>query len=139
MGEDRPLVHENRYYDRLDQGQHDYHYRIGLFNKADLPNEAKLFLMKPFAINIFPTEYHIPENDIEFNLSNKEIELVTLKQKDRGSDYVLRLFNNDENIKKATLSLGRASIDLSFKKFEVKTIVYNSTNNTLKEIEEMVI
>lgn len=95
--------------------------------------------MKPFAINIFPTEYHIPENDIEFNLSNKEIELVTLKQRDRGNDYVMRLFNNDENIKKATLSLGRASIDLSFNKFEVKTIVYNPINNALTEIEEMII
>ncbi len=139
MGEDRPLIHKNRYYDRLDQGQRDYHYRIGLFNKKDLPNEAKLFLMKPFAINIFPTEYHISEKDIELNLTNKEIELVTLKQSDKDNNYVLRLFNNDENVKKALLILGDASINLTFNKFEVKTIVYNPTKRTLEEMEEMII
>ncbi len=139
MGEDRPLVHPNRYYDHLDQGQRDYHYRIGAFKKADLPNEAKLFLMKPFAFNVFPTDYCVPEKQVRFALSNPEIELVTFKQREKDETYIARLFNNDEVSKKSSLSIGDASLDLSFGKFEVKTVIYDAKKNTLQEIEEMVI
>ena len=139
MGEDRPLVHPNRYYDHLDQGQRDYHYRIGTFKKANLPNEAKLFLMKPFALNVFPTDYHIPEKQAAFALSNPEIELVAFKQREKNGTYVARLFNNDETSKKSSLTIGDASIELSFGKFEVKTVIYDVEKNTLQEIEEMVI
>ncbi len=139
MGEDRPLVHPNRYYDHLDQGQRDFHYRIGVFKKGDLANEAKLFLMKPFAINVFPTEYKIDEKEFNFEISNSEIELVAFKQKEKDDNYVLRLFNNDEESKNSTLTINKSSIDLLFNKFEVKTIIYNPLENTLKEITEMVI
>ena len=139
MGEDRPLVHPNRYYDHLDQGQRDYHYRIGAFSKGELSNQAKLFLMKPFALNVFPTDYHIDEKEVPFSLDNQEIELVAFKQRESNNDYVLRLFNNDELSKEANLTLGKASIALSFGKFEVKTIIYKPDENALNEIEEMVI
>ena len=139
MGEDRPLVHPNRYYDHLDQGQRDYHYRIGIYKRSALSNEAKLFLMKPFALNIFPTDYHIDENDIRFELDSDEIELVTMKQREKNDTYVVRLFNNDMNAKEANLTIGEAKISLHFGKYEVKTIIYDPNEKKLEEIEEMVI
>ena len=95
------------------------------------------FTEKPYALNIFPTVDERADNGFAISMSNPEIQLVTVKKARETEGYILRLFNNTAGKNTTTVTFGGASKEISFGKYEVKTLVYN--DGELSESEEMII
>ncbi len=124
--EDRQLVPENRYIKRIDQCEHTYSFRIAVTNREALERMALEFNQRPFVQNVFPTAL-CTSNDREKTLviDNNNIVLVAFKKSIDEEGYIIRLMNNSEYSANTKISIGSQNVELSFGKFEVKTVVYN--------------
>ena len=70
-------------------------------------------------------------------ISNPNITLEAVKKKEDGNGFVLRLLNGSRSPASATLTVMDKKIDLSFSRYEVKTVLYNE--NALTESPLLVI
>jgi alpha-mannosidase len=52
---DRPIIPSDRYVKKIDQGENNFSFRLGVFAENQLENAAQLFNHKPYALNVFPT------------------------------------------------------------------------------------
>ena len=135
----REIIPTDRFIKKIDQGESNYSFRLGIFARDQLENAAQRFNHKPYVFNTFPTgSAHAPIKPFEINVGNDAISLVTLKgaDQDQGA-FILRLFNNTPSAKAATLTLCGASLPLSYTPYEVKTVIYK--NGTLTESAQMII
>ena len=135
----REIIPTDRFIKKIDQGENNYSFRLGVFERDELENAAQCFNHKPFAFNIFPTgSAHPAISPFTINLGDDAISLVTLKGADGDPGaFILRLFNNTPDAKEATLSLCGASLPLSYLPYEAKTVVYK--NSSLSESAQMII
>lgn len=115
-----------RYSEIMDQGQHDYHFRLTVCGENELEKNAAEFSQPPFAVNGFPTcsQYAESPKEVSFRLSNPNIGMPAFKKSSNEDGYILRLINNSEREQTATVTLNGAQIDLVFGKYEVKTLRY---------------
>lgn len=127
---DRPLLRENIFTLKIDQGQRDYSFRLQIANEQELSKNAQEFIEKPFAQNIFPTVDESADNGFEISTDNGEINVVTIKKAVQKEGYILRLFNNSEKENATVLKYGKAEKRFVFGKFEVKTVLYNADGLT---------
>lgn len=115
-----------RYSEIMDQGQHDYHFRLTVCGEDELEKNAAEFSQPIFAVNGFPTcscHANSPK-EVTFRLSNPNIGMPAFKKSSTMDGYILRLINNSERAQTATISLNGAQLDLTFGKYEVKTLHY---------------
>jgi alpha-mannosidase len=137
---DRAIIPTDRFVKKIDQGESNYSFRLGVFDECALENAAQLFNQKPYALNVFPTggKQKAESSPFSFALSNKCISLVTIKKADDTTNtYIVRLLNNAPSPAQTDLSLCGASIPLSFVPYEVKTIVLE--NGSLREADGLII
>jgi len=136
---ERPIVPIDKYVKRIDMGERNFEFRFTVADMKSLDRLAQEFNQRPYACNVFPVESGIKAN-VEFSLeySDKDIILSALKKK-AGSDneYVIRLYNGSDCSKNVVFSFGDDNVELTFGKFEVKTLVYSE--NKLSESEMMII
>lgn len=132
---DRQLVPENRYIKRIDQCEHTYSFRIAVTKREELERMALEFNQRPFVQNVFPIASKPHEELKALVIENKNIVLSAMKKSDNGG-YVLRLFNNSRAAAKTAVSFGDAKAELSFGKYEVKTVIFN---DGFKEINQLTI
>ena len=126
---DRPLIKErDRYVPYVEQGKHEFNFRLSYDNMVSLERNSDEFLNTPYGYNFYPHgDGNVVENLLE--ISNKDIALKAFYKED--DHYVIRLINNSKENIQAELRVKNLSINLNFKKYEVKTVVYNL--NKLKE------
>ena len=127
-----------RYSEIMDQGQHDYHFRLTVCMEDELEKNAAEFSQPPFAVNGFPTRsrHAACPQDIAFCLSNPKIGMPAFKKSKDENGYIIRLINNSEQPQTTTVSLNEAQINLAFGKYEVKTLRYaDGTFTELNRIE----
>ena len=74
---------------------------------------------------------------LEISLGGDVISVDTVKKQYAKDATIFRLVNNTPNEEKSYLKVNGEKIDLTFGKYEVKTVVYE--NGSLKEIYEMII
>ena len=134
---DRPLIRENIFIDKVDQGQRDFHFSIQVSNEKDLKHRSDLFVEKPYCLNIFPTIDSTTDNHLEIKTRNPNINMVTIKKGIQIDGYLFRMQNSSCESIDDELFVGNSSLKLTFSKYEVKTIVYQ--NGLLKEIKDMLI
>ncbi len=132
---DRKLIPDDRYTKKMDQGVHDYSFRLTLCDECDLERKAMEFNRKPYAVNVFPTEAAIKGKDFTVNISNKNIVLAAMKKSKNNEGYILRLVNNCSEQQSTTLSVANANVEVSFGKYEVKTYLYDGNLNELDRME----
>ncbi len=130
----RPLMPLDRYTKKMDQAEHNYHFRVTVCDECELERKAMEFNRLPYAVNVFPTGSKVERKDFEVLLSNKNITLAALKKADKQDGYILRLVNNYSEGQTTELTVGDAKAVLSFGKYEVKTVLYNGM---LKELATM--
>ena len=135
---ERPLMPENHFVKRIDQGEHRYAFRIDAVKTQQLERMALEFNQKPYALNAYPvsSEFVSKINAGKVSIDNKDIALVAMKQSVDGDKYVLRLINNSRAAASAKLTVDDKSIDLNFGRYEVKTVVYDKV---LTEQTDMII
>lgn len=133
---ERQLVPEGRFIKRIDQGEHNYSFKITVCQVNDLERLATEFNQKPVAVNAFPDGKG--ENSQGFvEVSNSNVVLTAMKKSQQTAGYVLRFVNNSAELAINTIRILETSITLEFGKYEVKTLIYN--DGELKEAEEMLI
>ena len=83
------------------------------------------FLNIPYGYNTYPHgDGKLVENLVE--ISNENIALKAFYKED--DHYILRFINNSNENIKTTLRIKDSLLELSFSKYEVKTIVYDLNN-----------
>ena len=134
---DREIIPKDRFTQKADQGEHDYYFRLTVAGENELERKANEFNRKPYAVNVFPTGTSRPENDFTFELSNKNITLVTMKKSEEKEGYAIRLLNNSSEPASTEITLCKAKIKAEFGVYEVKTYLY--ANGKLREERELTI
>lgn len=133
----RPLLQEGRFISKVDQGQRDFQFRIDTAKESELKAKADLFTEKTYALNVFPTIDEKDDNGFTISRENPDISFVTLKKARQTKGYIMRLQNCSEKTARDTVKFGNRKLELSFGKYEVKTVIYNG--ETLYESKEMII
>lgn len=133
----RPLIPEDRLVDRMDQGLHEYSFRLTVCEESELERKAMEFNRVPYAVSVFPIGGEsVAKKAFGVTLSNPNIVLEAFKKGEMTDGYILRLLNNSSATAETIVEVGESVISLMFGKYEVKTLLYS---DTLKEVYEMMI
>ena len=133
--EDRKLIPDDRFTKKMDQGEHNYSFRVSVCDEIDLDRKANEFNRKPYAVNVFPLGEMDTENEFTVSVSNQNISLVTMKKSDKRDGYLLRLINNYKDTQETTLTVGKATQNVTFTKYQVKTFFYDGMLHELDMME----
>lgn len=122
--EGQPLLPSGRFIKRIDQCEHAYKFRIAVMQENEMETMATEFNQKPFVQNVFPAkcEYLEGKDFQSAYIENKNIALVTFKKSVANDCYLARLINNSPDEVTTVLHVGDKSIQLTFGKYEVKTV-----------------
>lgn len=136
--ESRPIIPKDRFTKKIDQGENNFSFRIGVFSRGELERAAGEFSRKPYALNVFPASKKIAESrDFMPILGDLDIALVAMKKAEGREGAIFRLLNNSPSEKKTFLEVFGVRLPLEFGKYEVKTVVYE--DGKLSESEMLII
>ena len=142
---DRPILPDDRYSPRIDQGERLFHFWIN-GGPADrrlsgIDREALVHNEKPMALSFFPAG---GERSAEafITLSDEAIQLTALKKSEKGDDLIVRLFNPTGQERKTQFVLPSIGFDqaMSINAYEIKTLridIKNKTWDLVNLIEQM--
>ncbi len=104
---DKPILIEDRYTPRIDQGERRYSFKIIFGDKKSIMKTVDRkgieFNEKPMVLTAYPSgEGKKPKKLLE--ISGKKISLQTFKKAEDGNGYILRLFNGYQKKSKATVT-----------------------------------
>ncbi|MBR3836209.1 MAG: alpha-mannosidase [Clostridia bacterium] len=134
---DRELIPTDRFVKKIDMAERNFQFRLTAANEDELERLATEFCQKPYACNVFPIERDGTMSDFKLDISDKNIVLVTMKKRFGKDSFILRMLNNSPESKTTTLTLNGAEINLTFGKYEAKTVEY--ADNKLVEHYELLI
>ncbi|MCL2751296.1 MAG: hypothetical protein FWE62_00895, partial [Firmicutes bacterium] len=125
---ERPLIPQDRYSGRLEQGRHTFEFRIcaggGAFE--NLERKAKLFNEKPYALSVCPQGNPKVKTPVKtVSLSGSRIDASCIKYSKSGG-LIVRLVNCSDSAVCSELSVAGKTAKLSFGVFEVKTVKFES-------------
>ena len=135
---ERELIPSDRFTKKIDQGESSYSFRLTVIERNQLERKAEEFVKQPYALNIFP----IPNSSLDIKkpsilVGGNIISMPTIKKAYDRNAIIIRLLNNTSDNVNSYIKVNDCTLDLSFGKYEVKTIVYE--NNTLTESYELLI
>jgi alpha-mannosidase len=135
---DREIIPADRFIKKVDMGERNYSFRLGLIDGARVERETRKFTEKPIAVNAFPVTSDIrPRRGFNVSISDDCISAVTVKKADGREAMIFRLLNNTDRSRTSTLRVDDAEIELSFGKYEVKTVLLEG--GELSESPEIII
>ena len=129
-----PIMDENRFQRYIDLGRHEFTFRLELCDLNDVERKAAAFTQKPYALNFYPHGTGERHETPAVTLSDETITLSCFRKVDPDT-YMVRLFNGINGDKTCTCTVFGKSLDLSFGKYEVKTLLYK--NGELTEQRSM--
>ncbi len=71
-------------------------------------------------------EGSLPDHGTFFTCSNQKLVMTVLKQAEQGTEAVLRIFNPEETVQTATVSLFGEAAEITMKPYEILTLKRNS-------------
>lgn len=122
---DREIVPKNRYTKKMEQGEHNFSFRLTVSKREELERKATEFNRKPYVVNVFPLGENENGKDFDFQLSNKNITLVALKKSEEKEGYVFRLINNFGEEQNTKIKINAIEADAVFGKYEVKCFIFD--------------
>ena len=120
---DRPIMDEERFQPYIDLGRHEFTFRLELCDLNDVERKAAAFTQKPYALNFYPHGTGERHETPAVNLSDKTVTLSCFRKTDPDT-YMVRLYNGFDGDKTCTCTVFGKALDLSFGKYEVKTLLY---------------
>ncbi|MBQ3356191.1 MAG: hypothetical protein IJG45_03665 [Oscillospiraceae bacterium] len=120
--EDRPLIEKNRFIPYIEQGRHEFSFRLAYHERTTLENRAQEFVIPPYSLCFFPHGSGAIAKDT-LRVDNPAVSLAAFYQTEDG--YTLRLCNNNEVEVVAAVSLCGKETTLRFGKYETKTVVFD--------------
>lgn len=129
-----PIIDEQRFNRYIDLGRHEFTFRLEVCKEEELERKAAAFTQAPYALNFYPHGDGNKKETASVILSNPNISLSTIRKVSMDA-YMVRLVNNFKGEAVCDCTVFDQSINLSFGKYEVKTLIYS--NGVLKEQESM--
>jgi len=136
--EDRPIMAQDRYSSRIDQGERLYRFWFNAGKASQrldvLDREALSWNEKPFVLSFFPSGAgDLPENAI--SLSDSTILLTAFKRAECSDDFIIRLFEPTGEARVTTITIPALGIkqEIELGKFEIKTLKINTTSREIAE------
>ena len=133
---DLPILPDEKYYDYIDLGVHEFSFRIAICDRGELERMATEFCQKPYTLNVYPHGNGTYLKDSPVVLSDNDIVLSSFRKMDADT-YMVRLFNNLDSARDCTCTVMGTTLSLHFGKYEVKTLLYQ--NGTLCEHDSMLV
>jgi alpha-mannosidase len=133
---DLPIIDENRFNYYTDLGRHEFTFRLEVCKEEELERKATSFTQKPYALNFYPHGNGEKKEQSSITLSNDNIALSSFRKVALNA-YMVRLNNNSKDKKACVCTVFGKSIELFFKEYEVKTLIYR--NNELIESDSMLV
>ena len=118
-----PIIDDKRFNKYIDLGRHEFSFRLELLSTEELERKATDFTQKPYALNFYPHGEGEKKETGSINLSNKNVTVTSFRKVADGT-YMVRLFNNFSKSATCKCAVFGKSIDLSFGKYEVKTLIF---------------
>ncbi len=135
---ERELIPSDRYTKKIDQGENNFSFRLGLLSEDQLERKTCEFIQKPYALNIFPVPTpQLEVKDFSVSLGDEVVTVSAMKKADGHDAIIFRLQNNTSRDVNTYIKVNDATRPLSFGKYEVKTIIYEK--GELTEIADMII
>ena len=131
---DLPILDEKRFQRYIDLGRHEFNFRLEVCKEDELEYKSASFNQPAYALNFYPHGKGEKKETSPIEISDKTISLSAFRQttKDR---YMIRLINNVNAAKSCICKVFGKALDLSFGKYEVKTLLYE--NGALTESDSM--
>lgn len=129
--EDQELVDKNRFIPYIEQGKHNFSFRLSWDKRQMLENHAQEFVVQPYSLNFFPHGTGSQAKPVLF-IDNRAISLSAFYQTEEG--YVLRLVNNNDHRTTAGIALCGSNYTLTIEKYQVKTFLYDGNALVEKEL-----
>ena len=117
----RPLLEKDRFIPFVETGKHTFNFRIGYCKLSEIESVTQEFVTRREGLNCFPHGKGL--TPLKFAIDDKSVSLSTCYFE--AGEYVLRLFNNNPDSRKAKISCADASEEFVFGKYEVKTVVFD--------------
>ena len=137
-----PIVPQDRYLPRIDQGERLYHFWINggpvAERLASIDREALARNEKPFALSFFPHGGGtLPQSGIV--LSDDVVQVTAFKQAEDGQGYILRLFEPTGHPRATTVLIPALdlTVDVALGAFEIKTLHLDPQAKTMLEADMM--
>ena len=121
--EDRPLFDGKRVVEYVEQGKHEFFFRLAVNNEVEMEKLSEEFCDSQFALNAYP---HGTEKELESGviLSNPNVVIKVLKKSKNGK-HVVRLINNYHCAQACSIYIMGVKKELNFSPFEVKTLSFD--------------
>lgn len=137
---DKPIVPQDRFVPRIDQGERVYTFRVNASDLAGrlaaIDREALLLNQKPMPLSFFPSgRGKLPESGAQ--VSDPVVQLQALKRSEDGSGWIVRLFNASASARQARLSIPPLAVDTSVRlgAYELKTLLVAGGNRSPVEAD----
>jgi alpha-mannosidase len=124
-----PIMDENRFQRYIDLGRHEFKLRLEICDEADLDRKATAFTQKPYALNFYPHGTGERHETPAVTLSDETVTLTCFRKVDADT-YMVRLYNGSDGDKTCGCTVFGKAVDLSFGKYEVKTLLYRNGEPT---------
>lgn len=138
-GDDRPIVAQDRFTTRMDQGERVFRFWLSGSEASDrlsrVDREALVKNQRPLALNAYTTQRgETPQAGP--TLSDRAVQLTVLKRAEDGDDFIIRLFEPTGRGRSTTLALpfADAKIRLRFSPFEIKTLRFSTRSRRFCEV-----
>jgi len=137
--DDRPLVPQDRFLPRIDQGERKHTFWLNGGPLAEralaIDREALAHNEKPFVLSFFPSGNGVKPEPFVF-LNDEVVQMTCFKKAEGTEDYIIRLFEPTGAPRSTVLDIPSLSIKekIELGKFEVKTLKLNSSKKSLEEV-----
>jgi alpha-mannosidase len=139
---ERPIVRQDRYTPRIDQGERQYRFWFNAGGSeerlAHIDREALVHNEKPFAVSFNPPGIGKKPEPLA-TLSDDVIQLAAFKRAQKGQKYILRLFNPTGEERLTTLSLPTLGVEqeVTLGGYEIRTLSIGAKKKKLREADLM--
>ncbi len=135
---ERPVVPQDRYMPRIDQGERLYRFRINGGPTDDrlekIDREALVHNERPMPLSFFPPGFGEKPKPF-ITLSDDVAQVLAVKQSEDGQSLIVRLFEPTGKPRSTTLSILNHSFEVSLGAFEIKTLRIDPSRGSMKETD----
>jgi alpha-mannosidase len=135
---DRPIMVQDRFMPRIDQGERRYTFWFNGGEQVDrlekIDREAMIKNERPYALSFFPSGAgEQPETFI--HVEDDVVQMSALKKAEHGGQYIVRLFEPTGTARATTVSFPSLQLkqEVQLNGFEIKTFVLDTEQGTLEE------
>lgn len=126
---ERQVVPQDRLMPYVDIGERCFSFRFDFGDRNDIlnivPRKSLEFNVEPVILSFYPTGTgNKPADSFEI-INSDTIQMTALKKSYKSESVIIRLYNPTDEIQHATIKFGECLFDLSFSKFEIKTVEFS--------------